>query len=233
MKRLLFTLCGCYLLVCGSISTASAATINIDTFYTTTLEVFWDTADLPLVVSGLPPGEVVGGTRAITGSGSGFMTYEAPFGGRALIEGGVSDATTLAYGSLTPLNLNLEGADAIRMAFVSCTQPTMSFTLGLTSGVGGSPVTAIDTFLWQNPPGDWSGGTFLMSLIGPAFSSVDFSDIDLISLTISTAPGESAYRAEISEPIQAVGVGIPDGGSSLALLGLALTGFAMLKRWLS
>ena len=130
--------------------------------------------------------------------------------------GGANGFVQLAYGATNPLNADLSGESMFRLIFEGYDAPNSNplvTTLSLTSGTGSGTLV-------RNLPGVplSAGGILDFNFNDPAFSAVDFSDVDSITIKFDPNQGGDFDVTSITA--------IPEpSGAITVLFGLLAAGF--------
>jgi hypothetical protein len=162
-----------------------------------------------------------------TGNFTGWTVTPAPSGSNIFVDHGPGPDTTFgAFFGATGANF-----DSISQSFA--TTPGAFYTLSFFYQVTnlGTPIPANNAFdvLWNGV--SIGGGLFPQTDVNPGFGTFTFHLQATSALTTLQFNGRNAPSFDFLDNVSVVGV--PDGGSTVSLLGFALLGLAALRRRLS
>ncbi len=176
------------------------------------------------------PADILGGIRSVslvrTGIFGGTVTAEKAAGTDVISFRSSFTATgflSLDYPGITNANfMTLWDAITINIPKLDNTFPAGDGEFDMTVAVRSSAGDGSVTRFFEDP------GTFDFLFSDPGFAGVDFGDVDGVTVSFSTRIiGTQFDVGSITRRDRAPTSSVPDGGSSLALLGLSLGGLGI------
>lgn len=133
-------------------------------------------------------------------------------------------------GPHTPFAFNLTGGSAgVGVAFTTPVAPGTPFVLNLAGG-DNTPFGSFNVALDMPGVDNGSGAAYYGPAVGPdlvfTVTKLGLTEASFLNFSADLTNGNNTGSQFWSTP----GTGVPDGGSTVALLGLALAGLAMVRR---
>lgn len=134
-------------------------------------------------------------------------------------------------GPHTPFAFNLSGTGSagVSVTFTTPAAPGTPFVLNLAGG-DNTPFGSFNVALDMPDVGNGSGAAYYGPLVGPdlvfTVTKTGLTEASFLNFSADLTNGNNTGSQFWSTP----GTGVPDGGSTVALLGLALAGLAMVRR---
>lgn len=176
------------------------------------------------------PADILGGTRSVSlariGGFGGSVTATKAAGTDVISFRSSNIATgflSLDYPGISNANfLTLWDAITIDIPKLDNVFPAGNGIFDLTVGIRSSTGNASVTRRYDDP------GTFDFLFSDPGFSGVNFADVDGVTVSFQTSIiGTQFDVGSITRRDRAVAPNVPDGGSSLVLLGISMCGLGM------